>query len=171
MFQEDSRAGLEAVAPRPLAELLSCPAGIECHLGEATERRHYAAGEAVFTQDAPCEGLYLLLAGEFVRTTERLGQKIQLQPMHAGDLVELAAVLGSGRHTYSLIAHSPAAALVLPATALSSAFQAHPPLRMRLLEELGREVARAYTTLTLNRGLKTRRSRHGAAIGSAAENQ
>jgi CRP-like cAMP-binding protein len=165
MLQDDQRAGLEAVAPRPLAELLSCPSGIECNLGEATERRNFAAGEAVFLQDAPCEGLYLLLAGEFLRTSQRMGQKIQLQPMHPGDLVELAAVLGDGHHTYSLIAHSPAAALVLPVTALTKAFQQHPPLRMKLLEELGREVARAYTTLTLNRGLKTRRPRGGFGGG------
>ena len=61
-----------------------------------------------------------------------------------GQLVELAAVLGDGRHTYTLTAQTAGSVLLLPIQALSQAFQEHPPLRMQLLEELAREVSRAY---------------------------
>jgi CRP-like cAMP-binding protein len=169
MLQDDRRLGLDAVAPRPLAELLACPATIQANLGAATERRNFEAGQAIFQQGEASRGLYLLLAGDFHRFSMRLGQKILLQPLHPGDLVELSAVLGDGHHTYTLIAHSPVSALVLPISALNLAFQQHPPLRMKLLEELGREVARAYTTLTLNRGMKARRVRN-AQNGSNTSN-
>jgi len=36
-------------------------------------------------------------------------------------------------------------------------FEMYPPLRMRLLEELAREVSRAYLSCCLNRAVHTRR--------------
>jgi CRP-like cAMP-binding protein len=48
--------------------------------------------------------------------------------------------------------------------ALTLAFQSHPPLRMQLLEELAREVSRAYNACCLNRTAKVRRRSTGAAL-------
>jgi CRP-like cAMP-binding protein len=45
---------------------------------------------------------------------------------------------------------------MLPIEALSQAFQSYPPLRMQLLEELAREVSRAYDTCCLNRAVNSR---------------
>jgi CRP-like cAMP-binding protein len=66
----------------------------------------------------------------------------------------LAAALGDGQHTYTLIAQSAASAVMLPMEALKQAFLSHPPLRMRLLEELAREVSRAYFSCCLSRTLR-----------------
>ena len=43
-----------------------------------------------------------------------------------------------------LIGQSKGTAMRLPKEALQRAFELYPPLRMRLLEELAREVSRAY---------------------------
>jgi CRP-like cAMP-binding protein len=47
--------------------------------------------------------------------------------------------------------------LLLPMEALNQAFQNYPPLRMRLLEELAREVSRAYNACCQNRTIARRR--------------
>ena len=46
---------------------------------------------------------------------------------------------------------------MLPIDALHQAFESYPPLRMRLLEELAREVSRAYITCCLTRVTPARR--------------
>jgi hypothetical protein len=46
--------------------------------------------------------------------------------------------------------------------ALTRAFESYPPLRMHLLEELAREVTRAYYDCWLSRALKPRRERSAA---------
>jgi len=147
------------VAPPPLAELLQCPPETGKLLTSATECVNFQAGEAIFHQDQPCKGLYLVIAGEFLRKTERLNTRLTLGPARPGDLVELAAALGDNRHTYTLTAITAGTLLLLPIEALHRAFDAHPPLRMRLLQELAREVSRAYLTCCMNRPAPTRR--HG----------
>ena len=76
-----------------------------------------------------------------------------------GDLVELAAVLGDGLHTYTLCAQTPSSMLMLPIQALKQVFEKYPPLRMRLLEELAREVSRAYISCCVSRDIHTRTPR------------
>jgi CRP-like cAMP-binding protein len=98
-----------------------------------------------------------VVSGQFLRRAERLETRLTLGPARAGDLVELAAALGDGHHTYTLVAQTPGSVLLLPIEALSQAFENHPPLRMQLLEELAREVSRAYNACCLNRSGKTRR--------------
>jgi CRP-like cAMP-binding protein len=46
---------------------------------------------------------------------------------------------------------------LLPIEALNQAFLSYPPLRMRLLEELAREVSRAYHLCTLTNLTRARR--------------
>lgn len=130
---------------RPLAELLACPPEIANQLNSAAQFLEFEDGETVFRQGAQCRGLYVVVTGEYVRKTERLDVRLMLGLVRAGELVELAAALGDGRHTYTLTAQTPATMLLLPLDPLLKAFRAYPSLRMRLLEELAREVSRAYT--------------------------
>lgn len=162
MPSDERQENLRTVAPRPLTELLACPGPLEQRLGAASQRRNYPAGELLFSQGKECDGLYLLLTGEFARSAQRREKRLSLGVLHAGDLAELAAVLGDGEHNYSLIAATDAAALVFPMSALLSAFQEYPPLRMHLLEELGREVSRSYGSVYVPR--KTRVHHPGASI-------
>lgn len=157
-MQPEARfAPSDAVAPRPLTELLQCPAQVADLLNRGTQRLEFEAGEAVFHQNGDCKGLYLVVSGQFQRRTERVETRLTLGPARAGDLVELAAVLGDGLHTYTLVALNSASVLVLPMESLNRAFQAYPPLRMHLLEELAREVSRAYGATCLARAPNTRR--------------
>lgn len=147
-------------ATQPLAELLKCPPATGNLLNGAAQCLDFEAGEVVFRQHAPCRGLYVLISGLYLRKTERLETRLTLGTARMGDLVELAAVLGDGNHTYTLSAQIPGSALLLPMEALRQAFQDYPPLRMKLLEELAREVSRSYSASCMNRAANRRH--HGA---------
>jgi CRP-like cAMP-binding protein len=163
-IQPEAIAGrLAAVAAHPLAELLECPPEAGILLGGASGRLDFNAGQVVFSQDELCKGLYVVVSGDFARKAERFQRRVTLGSARPGDLVELAAALGDGRHTYTLTAITPGSMLLLPVEALHQAFQKHPPLRMRLLEELAREVSRAYLTCILSRVMPVRRHGNGEA--------
>jgi hypothetical protein len=148
---------IEAVQARPVAELLECPPAIGLLLNRSAQCLNFDAGQIVFRQAGICRGLYLVISGQFLRRAERMQTYLTLGPAHAGELVELAAALGDGRHTYTLVAQTPGSVLMLSSEALNQAFQSYPPLRMRLLEELAREVSRAYNTCCFSRAVRQRR--------------
>ncbi len=156
MLSQEDRNGPPPRASHPLTELLACPSSIGAQLGAAAVRRDYAKGDVIFAQGADAEGLFLLLGGDFHRTADRKDTRLPLAPMHSGDLAELGAVLGSCPHTFTLVAASPAAALLFPTTILREAFAKYPPLQMHLLEELGREVSRSYAAISVNRRSRSR---------------
>lgn len=156
-------AHLATVAARPLAELLDCPPETGSLLTRTARSLACAAGERVFQQNDAARGLYVVVTGEFVRKAERLSTRLTLGYARPGDLVELAAALGDQHHTYTLTAVTPGTLLLLPIEALHQAFHRYPPLRMRLLEELAREVSRAYITSALTRVMPARRNVHGDA--------
>jgi CRP-like cAMP-binding protein len=153
---------MEAVRAHPVAELLECPPATGLLLNGAAQCINFAAGEVVFRQSESCRGLYLVVSGHFARSIERMETPLTLSPARAGDLVELAAALGDGHHTYTLTAQSAGSILMLPIETLSQAFQSYPPLRMHLLEELAREVSRAYYNCWLVRAVKARGQRSAA---------
>jgi CRP-like cAMP-binding protein len=134
-----------SVAAHPLSELLACPPSIGSLLTNSAQTIEFDTGETAFQQNTLCRGLYVVVSGSFVRKTERKEVRLTLGLARAGDLVELAAALGDGLHTYTLTAQTPGSVLLLPMEALRRAFQAYAPLRMQLLEELAREVSRAYS--------------------------
>lgn len=158
MQPEAQSAHLKTVAARPLAELLACPPEAGRLLNSAAQCIEYAAGTTVFLQDAPCQGLYVVVSGCFARRAERFHARLSLGSVRPGDLVELAAVLGSGLHSHSLTAQTPGSLLLLPLDDLQRAFDTYPPLRMNLLEELAREVSRAYLARCLSQKSPSSRS-------------
>ena len=155
---------MAAIQARPLAELLECPPGTGNLLNGAAHCIDVEVGDAVFRQGAVCHGLYVVVSGQFLRKAERLETRLTLGVARAGDLVELAAALGDGHHTYTLSAQSAGSLLLLPMEALGHAFEAYPPLRMRLLEELAREVSRAYDASCQNRMPRMRRRSAGVSM-------
>jgi hypothetical protein len=134
----------DGAAPRPIAELLACPATIGNMLNASAECIEFESGEVVFHQNDICRGLYIVIAGQLLRRTARLDARFALGIVRAGEVVELASMLSDARHTYTLVAQSQGTLMRLPNEALQRAFELYPPLRMRLLEELAREVSRAY---------------------------
>jgi CRP-like cAMP-binding protein len=155
---------MDAVQAHPLADLLACPPETGNLLNGAAQCLDFDSGETVFRQFGLCRGLYVVVSGQFLRKTERLEMRLTLGPARTGDLVELAAVLGDGRHTYSLTAQTRGSVLLLPKEGLDLAFQEYPPLRMQLLEELAREVSRAYYACCLCRTTRARRRSTGDAL-------
>ena len=157
-MQSEARSKrMDAVSTHPLAELLACPPSTSSLLTASAQTVAFSAGEVVFSQSSACQGLYLVVSGQLLRRAERLTMRVTLGIARSGDLVELAAALGDRVHTYTLVAQTPGSVLVLPIDALQQAFLSYPPLRMRLLEELAREVSRAYHLCTLTNLSRTRR--------------
>ncbi len=154
-----------AVRARPLAELLQCPPGTGELLNGAAQCIDLQIGQIVFRQLEACRGLYVVISGQYLRRTERLETRLTLGVARAGDLVELAAVLGDGRHTYTLCAQTDGSVLLLPIEALNRAFEAYPRLRMQLLEELAREVSRGYDASCQNRAPRMQRRSAGPQAG------
>jgi CRP-like cAMP-binding protein len=155
----------EAVQAHPLAELLACPEVTGNLLNGSTRCIDLQSGDVVFRQSGACKGLYVIVSGRFLRKAERMETRLNLGPVRPGDLVELAAALGNGQHTYTLTAQTAGSVLLLPIEALTLAFQSYPPLRMKLLEELAREVSRAYYACCLQSGVKSRR--HAGDVAQA----
>jgi CRP-like cAMP-binding protein len=164
-MQTEAKPGQsESVAPRPVAELLRCPPSIGNLLNRSSLYFNYEAGDIVFHQFDECRGLYLIVSGHFRRRTRRMQTHLVLEQARSGDLVELAAALGDELHTYTLGASSAGSVLMLPIEALHRAFDAHPPLRRQLLEELAREVSRGYAASRQVRVFKPRRDGKAVAI-------
>ena len=157
-MQTDAMAGrIDAVAAHPLAELLECPPSAGNLLNGAAQYIEVEAGDVVFRQHEGCKGLYVVVSGLLMRKAERLNTRLTLGTARTGDLVELAATLGDGQHTYTLSAQTAGTMLLLPIDALRGVFENYPPLRMRLLEELAREVSRAYLSCCMNRTMHVRK--------------
>ena len=157
MESEAMSVRMGSVAAHPLSELLECPSDAGNLLNGSGQCIEVEAGDTVFRQGDLCKGLYVVVSGLFVRKAERLNTRLTLGSVRAGDLVELAASLGDGYHTYTLSAQSAGSVLMLPIDSLKRAFEKYPPLRMRLLEELAREVSRAYLSCCMTRPIHTRR--------------
>ena len=163
MHSEARSKRLDAVSTHPLAELLACPPSTSNLLTVAARTISFSAGEIIFAQSGACQGLYLVISGQLLRRAERLSMRVTLGMARSGDLVELASALGDRVHTYSLIAQTAGSVLLLPIEALNQAFHNYPPLRMRLLEELAREVSRAYHLCTLTNLTRSRKRGPSAA--------
>ena len=154
----------DAAAARPIAELLACPPAIGNLLNAAAECIPFAVGDVIFHQNDLCQGLYVVIAGQLQRKASRIDARLILGTARAGEVVELAAMLGDARHTYTLTAQSNGTILRLPKDSLLRAFQQYAPLRMQLLEELAREVSRAYALCCATRLAGIRRRNTRAAV-------
>ena len=144
-------------AARPIAELLACPPAIGNLLNASAESIEYVAGDVIFHQNDLCQGLYVVVAGQLLRKTARLDARLTLGTVRAGEIVELASMLGDVRHTYTLAAQTNGTVMRLPKEAMLRAFHSYAPLRMQLLEELAREVSRAYALCCAARLARIRR--------------
>jgi CRP-like cAMP-binding protein len=157
MRPEARSVKVDSVEAHPVSELLACPAGTGILLTTSARSLNFALGEVIFRQSSLCAGLYLVVSGQLERRTERLQTRIVLGTSRPGDLLELAAALGDRYHTYSLVGQTSGSLLMLPIESLHEAFQSYPPLRMKLLEELAREVSRAYRACRTSKMVRSRR--------------
>jgi CRP-like cAMP-binding protein len=134
----------DGAAARPIAELLACPPAMGNLLSASAECIEFETGDVIFHQNDICQGLYVVVAGQLQRKAARIDAHLTLGIVRAGEVIELAAMLGDVRHTYTLAAQTNGIVMRLPKESLYRAFHSYAPLRMRLLEELAREVSRAY---------------------------
>jgi CRP-like cAMP-binding protein len=167
-MQAKAGSGQVDVASRPLAELLACPPATGNLLNASAQYVEFRDGDTIFRQGHHCLGLYIVVSGQLLRRAERLESRLILGPARAGDLLELGATLGDGRHTYTLTAQSAGSLMLLSFDSLQQAFRTYPRLRMRLLEELAREVSRGYSACCAARTAGMRRRGNGSSAESQA---
>jgi CRP-like cAMP-binding protein len=154
----------DPAAAHPIAELLACPPAIGNLLNASAECIEFEVGDVIFHQNDICQGLYVVIAGLLLRKASRLDSRLTLGTVRAGEVVELASMLSDARHTYTLVAQTKGTIMRLPKEALGRAFQSYSPLRMQLLEELAREVSRAYAMCCSTRMAGIRRRASGSAM-------
>lgn len=160
-MQSPAGPGRDQRAAPPLAQLMDCPPTTASVLNAAAKHAEFSVGETIFRQGTRCEGLYVVMSGQLQRRAERMRTRLVLGSVHAGEIVELAAALGDGLHTYTLTAQSNGSLMILPIHALQEALEGYPPLRMQLLSELAREVSRAYVSCCSARTMGLRRRATG----------
>ena len=68
-------------------------------------------GQVVFRQHGPAKGFRWWCRAILSRKAERFEMRVTLGSARPGDLVELAAALGDGHHTYTLTAVTPGSLL------------------------------------------------------------
>src|ERR1700739_3938262 len=90
LMQPEARSKqFEAVSTHPLAELLACPSLTNSLLTASAQSIGFQPGDVIFSQTAPCLGLYLVISGQLLRRAERLAMRLTLGMARSGDLVEL----------------------------------------------------------------------------------
>jgi CRP-like cAMP-binding protein len=150
-------SGYSQATARPVAELLACPREVSDLLSASARTVPFTRGDFIFHQGDACAGLYVVADGRLLRRSEQGKVRILLGVVRPGELVELAAALGAPLHTYSLVGQGSGLLVLLPLQHLNRAFEACPALRMQLLEELAREVSRAYYATSVARDSMMRR--------------
>src|ERR1700748_3621605 len=96
----------DGAAPHPIAELLACPPTVADMLNASAENIRFEAGDILFHQDAPCQGLFVVSSGQLLRRAIGLDSRLVLGNVRAGEIIELASMLSDVRHTYTLIAQT-----------------------------------------------------------------
>ncbi len=155
-MQQPGSGYFQATA-RPVAELLACPRDVSELLSARARTVPFEHGDIIFRQGDSCAGLYVVADGRLLRRSEQGNVRVMLGVVRPGELVELAAALGEPSHTYSLVGQGTGSLVLLPLDHLNRAFEACPALRMQLLEELAREVSRAYYASCMARDALMRR--------------
>ncbi len=93
----------------------------------AVRRRHYAAGEQIFIEGAPCEGLYFVIDGQvrLMRTSPE-GREQVLGVLGAGATFNDAAVFDLGPNSDSAVAVGPATIGLVPRNAMMELIENQP---------------------------------------------
>jgi CRP-like cAMP-binding protein len=129
--QTDIAKAREALSVR--GWLPTLPRDIRQEMLAAIEVRRYAAGDALYRQDEPSEGMFGVVSGQF-RTMGRAsdGRVMLLSLVHGGEWTGFVPAIGGGVQPFSVTASGPAVAALLPIERVDSIFRksAH---RYRLL--------------------------------------
>jgi len=121
----------------------------------------FDAGEVAFRQQGLCKGLYVVVSGQFLRKADRMKTHLTLGSARPGDLVELAAALGGGEHTYTLAALTGGSLLMLPIEALHRPLRAIRPSECVCWRSSLAKFSRSYIACCLSRVVHTRRRSNG----------
>jgi voltage-gated potassium channel len=93
-----------------------------------------AAGTRVVTAGAPAEAMYFVVSGELDEDDQVTGKR----RLHPGDYFGESALLHDGPYTETVVAHSRARLLALPAEDCTAIARKYPLLRERVAEQIAR---------------------------------
>lgn len=117
-------------------------------LEAALERRSFDAGTLVIRKGDPADALYLLLQGQVsVVMSLPSGEIKRLATFPAGMAFGELAIIDRGERTADVQVDTRAECYVLPVAALDRLGETHPAIKMKLLENLLRNVSRTVSRL------------------------
>ena len=106
------------------------------------ERRSYRAGEVIFVQGAPVEGLLVLASGQAALfRAEPDGSQTPLATVAAGNSINHEALFDEALQSATLRAAQPSTALVLSRSAFRQLLARHPSLRAALADDASQPSA------------------------------
>lgn len=99
-------------------------------LGAAMEQRSYRAGEDIFVQGAPADGMLVLVSGQAILFSNNAdGSQTPLATLAAGQSINHEALFGEALQTATLRAAQPASLLKLTRAAFRQLLEQHSDLR------------------------------------------
>ena len=119
------------------------------HLERAVEWRRFASGELIIRKGDPADGLYLLTSGQVsVMLALPNGQIKRLSTLSAGMAFgELAVIDSSAARNADVRADSSVECALLSVSRFDALGETHPAVKMRILENLLRQLSRTVTRL------------------------
>lgn len=143
-----SRPGLArpAVATALLGRIeyfASLPPARLAALATRCRPRTLAAGETLFEEGAPCDGLFIVAAGRIeIRQTSRRGREQVFHTEGPGATLGEGPLFDRGGYIASAVALQPSRVLFLPRADVLALCREHPDVALALLESLARRVRR-----------------------------
>lgn len=151
---------------QPIAELLqqvsylkSLPQSILQALADLMMRRSYSAGQVIFLEGEPVEGLFIVAAGIVkISRHSHEGREHILHLLDPGETFNDVAALDGGPNPATATAHTDAFVYVLPRPDLRSLAERYPALAWALIENMARR-ARYLVTMVEDLALRSVKGR------------
>lgn len=128
-------------AVRRLDLFVELPESELMRLTRAALTRQYEAGDVLFLEGQPCQGLWVITEGavNIVKTTP-LGRQLVIATQTGPAAVAEVPVFDGGPYPASVIAVQPTTAVLLWKSDLLAVCQSHPSLSLRFLDNFGKRL-------------------------------
>ncbi len=133
---------------RHLCELYELSTGDSESLSALFDAHQYESRQTIFYEGNPCHGLYLLCRGKAkLVQTSWSGQQQILRIITAGELIDKQALFSGGTHSVTCETLEPCLVGFLTRERVDELLTRHPPVALKLLKALGKELQIAYQKL------------------------
>ncbi|MDX8411388.1 MAG: cyclic nucleotide-binding domain-containing protein [Mariprofundaceae bacterium] len=152
-LEEEERHRTWMISSHPL--LSNCPLAIRKHLASGAGVRSYEAGEMIIKAGQPIPDLMLIVSGKaYTQVVDKHGVNHVLEQLNANQLLGTLATLRKSTAVVDVLAQIDVTVLLMPLSSVTTAMQAHPPLKevfLRLSENSMSKTMQAIENLSLRK--------------------